>query len=234
MVRLKVFSAFVAALLLLVQLVGQTQPGAMLQSAGTVNINGKAAPSSIAIFPGDRVETTQDGSATLLSQGSIVRLRGNSSFTYGNNLIDFGCGSTTVSTQGRKLAARVSNLTISPASDTNKFELARSANHLQIGEREGSLLVDDGAQKTTLESGKAMSFEGGEGCPDPPKTASETGSKAGFSLRNKKLLLISAFAAGGLTAGVVAASSSNNKKCVSPDGSGKCCPQNQPGNNNCQ
>ena len=205
-----------------VQLVAQTQTGAMLQSSGVVNVNGKPAPGSIAVFPGDKIETMADGSARLTSPGSLVSLPGNSSVTYGNGSVEMGCGSTTMSTQGHTLSAQVGNLVISPASDVAKFELARSDKGLQIGAREGSLLIDDGKEKATLESGKAMSFDVPGECPIPePEVAKQGAKPAAFSLRSKKVLLISALAAGAVTAGVVTATSST-KKCISPKNPNKC------------
>jgi hypothetical protein len=233
-VRLRLISAILIIVFPVSQIAAETG-AAMLQPQGKVTVNGKEAANSVTIFPGDQVQTEADSAATITSQGQLLMLGANSSFKFGESAIDVGCGSMTVSTAGHRLAARVGNLTIDPATDSSKFEISRAGGKLQIGARDGSLLVDDGKQKARLESGKAMSFDSPGECPVPPAAVEPEVASAkpgGFALSTGKILLISALVAGGVTAAVVVASSDKNK-CVSPDGSKKCKCTEKDKNGNC-
>jgi hypothetical protein len=229
------FSAILAVVVPVSQLAAETG-AAMLQAQGKVTVNGKpAGPNSVTIFPGDQIATDADSAATITSQGSLMMLGANSALKFGESAIDVGCGALTMSTSGRHVSAHVGNLTVDPAADSSKFEISRVGGKLQIGARDGNLLIDDGKQKATLEAGKAMSFDSPGECALPPAEPEATAAKpSGFALSRGKLILISSLAAGGITAAVVVAEKGKDK-CVSPDGSKKCkCKDNQQGNNNCQ
>src|SRR2546425_9243938 len=93
---------------------------AMLHAQGTVTVNGKQVPGSIAVFAGDKIQTKANSTASITSQGSTVTMLGNSSMTYGTNSVDVGCGPMTMTTVGGQLSTRVGNLTISSTTDTSK------------------------------------------------------------------------------------------------------------------
>ena len=57
--------SIVLALLLPAQLLGQDSASAMVYANGQAWVNGTEIPKSVAVFPGDTLQTKQDASANL-------------------------------------------------------------------------------------------------------------------------------------------------------------------------
>ena len=204
----------------------------LLRSSGTVNINGKPAPASVALFAGDKVATAPQGVATIMVSGSILTLSPGSSLTYGTNTVEMGCGQLAVTALQRGLTAKVRNLQVSPAADDSTYDIAQGAGKLTVAVRSGSAIVDDGQQKMTLAAGKEMTFASPGECADPPDTSTQEPPARGFHLTNGKLALLAGAGAGAIAAGVVIAEH-GNKHCISPDASSACkCSNSNP--NKCQ
>lgn len=195
--------------------------GAMLRSSGPVDVNGKAAPSSVALFAGDRISTASQGVATVMAAGSILSLSPGSALTYGTNTIEMGCGQLAVTALHRGLTAKVRNLQISPAADESTYDISHAGEKLTIAVRAGATIVDDGQQKVTLEAGKQMTFPSPGECADPDGTAKQEPPARGFHMTNGKIALLAGAGAGVIAAGIVIAEH-GNKHCISPDGSPAC------------
>jgi hypothetical protein len=206
--------------------------GALLRSNGPVTVNGKTAPSSVALFAGDKISTAGHGVASLMTAGSILTLSSGTSLTYGTNTVEMGCGQLAVTALQRGLTAKVRNLQVSPTSDESTYEILHSAEKLTITVRAGSAMVEDGQQKMMLAAGKEMSFASPGECNDPVGKAKPEPPARGFHMTNGKIALLAGAGAGAIAAGVVIAEH-GNKHCVSPDGSPACkCSNTNP--NKCQ
>ena len=204
----------------------------LLRSTGTVNINGKPAPASVALFAGDKIATAAQGVATIMVSGSILTLSPASSLIYGANAVEMGCGQLAVTALQRGLTAKVRNLQISPAGDDSTYDISDGSGKLTVAVRSGSAIVDDGQQKMTLVAGKEMTFASPGECADPPNTSKQEPPARGFHLTNGKLALLAGAGGGAIAAGVVIAEQ-GNKHCISPDGSPACKCSN-PNPNKCQ
>jgi hypothetical protein len=188
--------------------------GALMHSSGGVNVDGKSAPSSLALFAGDKVSTAAHGVATITAAGSILTLSPGTSLTYGTNTVQMECG-----------------LLVSPASEDTTYSISHGSGKLMIEVRAGSALVDDGQQKMTLVAGKEMSLPSPESCADPVDAKQEPPAR-GFHMSKRNIGLLAGAGAGALAAGVVIAEH-GNKHCISPDGSPACkCSNTNP--NKCQ
>lgn len=206
--------------------------GALLRSSGTVNVDGKPAPSSLALFAGDKISTAAKGVATITAAGSILTLSPGTSLTYASNSVEMECGQLAVTALQRGLIAKVRNLQVSPASDDSTYEISHSNGKLTIGVRAGSALVEDGQQNMTLLAGKEMSLPSPGECAGPTGKTKQEPPARGFHMTNSRVALLAGAGAGAIAAGVVIAEH-GNKHCISPDGSPACkCSNTNP--NKCQ
>jgi len=205
--------------------------GALMHSSGGVNVDGKSAPSSLALFAGDKVSTAAHGVATITAAGSILTLSPGTSLTYGTNTVQMECGRLAVTSLQPGFTAKVSNLLVSPASEDTTYSISHGSGKLMIEVRAGSALVDDGQQKMTLVAGKEMSLPSPENCADQVDAKQEPPAR-GLHMSKRNIGLLAGAGAGALAAGVVIAER-GNKHCISPDGSPACkCSNTNP--NKCQ
>ena len=197
--------------------------GALLRSSGNVIVDGKAAPSLLALFAGDKISTgSQGGVATITASGSILTLSPGTSLIYGTNSVEMECGRLAVTALQPGLTAKVRNLQVSAASEDSTYEISHASGKLIIDVRAGSALVEDGQQKMTLAAGKEMTLASPGECSDTPAGKAKQDPPArGFHMTNGKIALLSGAGAGAIAAGVVIAEH-GSKPCVSNDGSPAC------------
>jgi ferric-dicitrate binding protein FerR (iron transport regulator) len=115
----------------------------------------------------------------------------------------------------------VANLTITPNSDVAKYQILRADGKLEIASREGSINVNDGAQTTTLDTGKVISFSAGNDCAAPataPDQASAPDSSKPVSLSKGKIaaIVLGAAAAGGVGLALALSHGGGSRPPVSP------------------
>src|SRR5579864_5846670 len=72
--------------------------GPMLYPKGNVLVDGREVNAAIALFAGDKVQTSASGTASLTAPGSTVLLSPNTFFTYGQGALEVGCGHLLVTT----------------------------------------------------------------------------------------------------------------------------------------
>lgn len=157
---------------------------AMLSVTGDVTVNGTHVARSTAVFPGDKVQTAGNASASMTAEGLSVFLPGNSSLVVGAKQVELGCGGALVTT-AKGASAQISDLTVSPArGERAKFEVTQVNGVIQIVAREGAVAVNNGGRTTRLEPGRMFSAPGA-GCSvdmsrsGPPTTG---GSNHGMAL----------------------------------------------------
>jgi hypothetical protein len=207
-----------AGLLPASQLAAQTG-GPMLYPQGKVLVDGRQVNAPLGLFAGDRVQTSAEASASLTALGSSVLLSPNTFFTYGQGALEVGCGHLLVTSVANRLASRVANLVITPASDVAKYEITRANGKLEIATREGSINVNDGVQTTSLGTGKVISFSAGSECPLAAAAApgADDPSSPPVSVSKGKIAAIALGAAGAVGIGLaVALSRGGSKPPVSP------------------
>ncbi|MCI0628239.1 MAG: hypothetical protein L0387_42405 [Acidobacteria bacterium] len=169
--------------------------GAMLHVHGAVVLNGKAIPSSSAVFSGDRIESGENSAATIVRKGASLVLGPGTSAMYRGERVEIDRGSAMVTT-ANGLSAQAGKLTITPASEgSSRYQVVRSDGAVQIVAVEGSLTVSDGKKTTVVRPGEQATFAGG-GLASPPLVRS--------NLAGVVIFLI-VLAAAGATAGAIAA-----------------------------
>jgi hypothetical protein len=199
------------------QLAAQTA-GPMLYPKGKVLVDGRDVSNPIALFAGDKVQTSDSASASLAAVGSTVLLSPNTILTYNPQGLEIGCGRLLVTTVVNRMSSHVANLTITPQGDVAKYEITRVSGKLEIATREGSINVNDGVQTTSVRAGNLISFSAGNDCP-VPAAADQTPAPASqpVSLSKGKIAAIAlgAAAAGGVGL-ALALSRGGSKTPVSP------------------
>ncbi|HKU21946.1 MAG TPA: hypothetical protein VJQ50_13090 [Terriglobales bacterium] len=206
-----------ACLLPASQLAAQTS-GPMLYPKGKVLVDGRDVSRPIALFAGDKVETSDSASASLAAVGSTVLLSPNTVLTFNPKGLEMGCGHLLVTTVVNRMSSRVANLTVTPQGDVAKYEITRASGKLEIATREGSINVNDGVQTTSVHAGNLISFNSTNDCPmpaaadQPPVPASKP-----VSLSKGKIAAIAlgAAAAGGVGL-ALALSRGGSKAPISP------------------
>ncbi len=132
--------------------------GGTLRSTGNVLVDGKPVPQSSSVFPGDRVQTGADGTATLTTDGSSALIAGGSSVILGDNVLDVSCGTVMVTTT-RGMGVRVNGTTVTPTTPNAKFEVGQGGRALSISAHEGTLSIQDGHGTTTMQPGQTSTRE---------------------------------------------------------------------------
>ncbi|MGH9554602.1 MAG: hypothetical protein ACRD2Y_02160 [Terriglobales bacterium] len=153
---------------------------AMAYVQGSASVNGRPVSQSVAVFPGDAIQTEARSTISLSLKGSSVLVTENSAVTFGESEVTITSGSAQVRTS-KGLTARVASLSVVPTSAKPvAYEVVRRGAEVRITAVNGSLAVSDGKATTLLESGKSLSLRtDGKALPQPaaPKNSisGETG-----------------------------------------------------------
>ena len=150
---LKILSCMMA-MLLPAALFAADQPGAMLYSHGTAQVNGNSIARSSALFSGDLVQTNADSVANINATGSSVLVLNESLVQYEGSALKLEHGGVTISTS-KLLATRAGNVVISPVSNAwTEFDVRDVDGRVQIAARKGNLTISDNTGTTTLAEGQ--------------------------------------------------------------------------------
>ena len=132
---------------------------AMLYSNGSALLNGSSLARSSAIFPGDRVQTTQNSVAKINSVGSSLMVLSDSLVQFEGNAVKLEHGGVAVSTS-KAMATRTGQVTVIPsASVWTQFDVKNVDGQIQVTAEKGDLTVSDGAGTTTLAQGQQTTRE---------------------------------------------------------------------------
>ena len=130
--------------------------GAMLMGSGSVQVNGSPAANSFTVFPGDRIQTSADGSAVIKSADAVVSIASDSAIQYQGNSLVFERGNVLV-TAPKGVSAHFGNLSISSnPTQSVKFQLTSANGVDRIAAIDGALSITDGAHSAKLEPGYMM------------------------------------------------------------------------------
>ena len=124
-----------------------------------VTVNGNRVPATTTVFAGDRVQTAENSTAAITSQGLMVQLDPNSSAIFTSRTLDLGCGSAQV-TSSVGTIVRVAGIVITPAaSGTTKVAISHMSGLLKVTATENWAVVHDGMTRHMLAPGKSLSLD---------------------------------------------------------------------------
>jgi hypothetical protein len=136
-----------------VMLAGETA-SAMLYTNGSAWLNGAQVPKSAAVFSGDMLQTRQNSTASVQSNGSNVMVLSDSLVKYAGPAVELNHGSVRVGTS-RGMAAQAGDVTIKPVgSSWTEFQVTDVDGQVQIAANKGDVTVQDGKGTTTLSQGQ--------------------------------------------------------------------------------
>ena len=127
---------------------------AMLYARGEAWVNDGAVPTSIAVFPGDKVKTSRGTTAFVTASGSMVVIVANSSFRYEMNAISLDRGGISVATS-TGTEARIGEVGVKPLSGGHTvYQVSAGTDSVGIAAEEGQVKVTDPSGSTTLSPGQ--------------------------------------------------------------------------------
>ncbi len=158
------FVCLVAMLSLPALAFGGSSDAAVLRSSGAVAVNGSVAPTTTALFKGDKVETAAGGVVTISSPGSTVLIPSNSQMVFNGGVLDLTAGTASISTT-KGMAAQMDKYLIAPAtSGAAKFEIKKTGSSVLIHASSGVLAVSArGGNTFTLAEGATATLDLGTG-----------------------------------------------------------------------
>jgi hypothetical protein len=156
--RFQKFCAFILLLIVPAVVTAQARP-VTLQVTGNVQVNGKPAPPSGVIFPGDSVKVGGGSKASLISDGLQIEAGENSSFIYGENALDLSCGSLSIGTT-KGTVVRTVGYVIGPEGPSAKFSVMHGKDGLVITATENKVKIDSGkGEPLTINAGQSITHE---------------------------------------------------------------------------
>jgi hypothetical protein len=157
------FTCLVAILGLSTLAFGGSGDTAVLRSSGPVIVNDGAAPTTTALFRGDKVQTANGGVVTISSPGSTVLIPSNSRMVFNGGVLDLTAGTASISTT-KGMAAQADKYLIAPAtSGTARFEIKKSGSSVLIHASSGVLNVSTPGNTFTLAEGATATLDSGTG-----------------------------------------------------------------------
>jgi hypothetical protein len=157
------------ALTLLVpaQLLGQDSASGMVYANGPAWVNGTEIPKSVAVFSGDTLQTKQDSSANIGTNGSSVMVLSDSLVKYEGSSVGVDRGSVRVSTESG-FAAHACEVKASPANNTQtQYQFAHNDRRVVVIATKGDVIVDDHERSKTIKEGQQTTRD--DGCEQAAK-----------------------------------------------------------------
>jgi hypothetical protein len=147
-------------LLVPVQLLGQESASGMVYVNGSASVNGTEIPKSVAVFPGDTLETKPDSSATIGTNGSSVMVFSDSLVKYDGSSVGVDRGSVRVNTASG-FEAHACEVKARPASNTaTQYQFTHNDGHVTVIATKGDVFVEDRqGSKTDRESKRVKEGE---------------------------------------------------------------------------
>src|SRR5947199_3054912 len=148
----RVFVSVVSMALTLVvpvQLLGQDSASGMVYANGSASVNGAEIPKSVAVFPGDVLQTKPDSSATIATNGSSVMMFSDSSVKYEGSWVGVDRGSVRINTS-LGFEAHACEVKARPVSNTpTEYQFIHNDGHVTVIAIKGDVFVEDhqGARK---------------------------------------------------------------------------------------
>ncbi len=113
---------------------------AVLNSAGTVQVNGRNVPSTTPVFAGDKLQTTDQSTGTVSIGETSLQIHPGSNVVYSNDSLELIKGAATVKT-AKAYRAMVHGLSIRPEATASEFTVQADASKVTISAVKGSLAI---------------------------------------------------------------------------------------------
>jgi hypothetical protein len=173
--------SIVLTLLVPAQLLGQAPASGMVYASGMAWVNGTEVPKSVALFPGDTLQTKADASANIGTNGSSVMVLSDSVLKYEGTSVAVDRGTVRVST-GTGFAAHACEVKARPADNVpTQYQFIHNDGRVDVIATKGDMIVDDHAGSKTVKEGEQTSRD--DGCevaakrnPKPRRGASTAAS----------------------------------------------------------
>jgi hypothetical protein len=134
-------------------LAGET-PSAMLYTTGSAWVNGSDVPKTVAMFPGDLLQTRPDSTASIQSSGSNVMVTADSLVKFEGPAVEIEHGGVRITTS-QGMSAQAGEVTVKPAGNSwTEFEVVDVDGQVQIAANKGDVTVQDQQGTTTVTQGQ--------------------------------------------------------------------------------
>ncbi len=127
---------------------------AMVTPMGDVAVNGSPLMQSTSVFPGDRIVTSANSTASVTGRGLSLLVPGNSIITMADKDVELDCGSALVNASNG-MGARLSNMRLAPRDGNARFEIRQEQGGFRIVAHDGVLAVTNGSVPM-LQPGQSM------------------------------------------------------------------------------
>jgi hypothetical protein len=186
---------------------------AVVNSTGSVFLNGAQLSNSNAVTAGDIVQTKETGTATINAPGTSIAVESNSILRVQGQSVALDRGQISVAT-GNGLSVNARDFKITPATNNwTQFYVTRSGGTINIIARKNDVTVNCGSGSDTVKEGHQLSREDADNCGLIAK-------RAGAPTAAKGAILTSGYAkwvALGTGGGLAAWSLAHGDDPVSPD-----------------
>lgn len=195
--------ALVGLMIAPISLVADDGPAAaMVYARGTAWVNGASVPRSLAIFPGDLVETRSDSAANINAAGSTVTVLSDSLVKLQSSGLELKHGAVTVGTS-KLLAIDIADIVVSPVSGHwTEFQVGDVDGTVKIVASKGDLSIRDQEGTTTLPAGQQTTREESKKKKKRREGGAVAAAKGGI-LDSKAAVIVGTAAVGGVTAWVL-------------------------------
>jgi hypothetical protein len=159
--------SIVLTLLVPAQLLGQESASGMVYANGPAWVNGTEIPKSVAVFSGDTLQTKQDSSANISTNGSSVMVLSDSLVKYEGTSVGVDRGSVRVST-GSGFSAHACEVKARPAENTpTQFQFTHNDRRAAVIATKGDVIVEDHEGSKTVKEGQQTTRD--DGCEQAVK-----------------------------------------------------------------
>ncbi len=193
-------------LLVPLQLLGQESASGMVYANGPAWVNGTEIPKSVAVFPGDVLQTKQDASANLTTNGSSVMVLSDSLVKYEGSSVGVDRGSVRVST-GSGFEAHACEVKARPVNNTpTQYQFTHADRHVTVIATKGDVTVEDHQGSKTVKEGEQTTRD--DGCKlaikkNPKKRPGVAAAAGGGILSSPAVLYTGIAIVGGVTTWVL-------------------------------
>jgi hypothetical protein len=131
---------------------GQESASGMVYANGSASVNGTQVPKSVAVFPGDTVQTDSGASANIGSSGSSVMLLSDSKVKYEGTSVGVDHGSVRIDTASA-FEAHACAVWARPVNQTaTQYEFTHNDGHVLVLALKGDVIVE-GRRRTSDREG---------------------------------------------------------------------------------
>lgn len=154
--------SIVLTLLVPAQLLGQESASGMVYANGPAWVNGTEIPKSVAVFSGDTLQTKQDSSANIGTNGSSVMVLSDSLVKYEGTSVGVDRGSVRVSTSSG-FAAHVCEVKVRPANNTapTQYQVTHNDKRVAINAIKDDVIVEYHEESKTVKEGQQITRDDG-------------------------------------------------------------------------